>query len=109
MNTNMRRIILVLAGVVLPLFTASSSTACSTPGLQPGAASWAPNADVAVNTTGVQSVVTTAIANWGKSGTDVTFSGFSESGHFRSRRIFLCSVSCRRAWTSTGKSTKSES
>ena len=62
--TNMRRIFLsMLVGLVLSLFAASISTACSTPGLL-GGASWAPNATVGVATTGVPSVVTTAIANW---------------------------------------------
>jgi hypothetical protein len=60
-----RVIFSMLIGLVFSLFAASISTACSTPGLNPAlSASWAANANVGVDTTGVPSVVTTAIANW---------------------------------------------
>jgi hypothetical protein len=64
MKTNMRRVLLsMLVGLVLSLFAASISMACTTPGLLPSG-SWAPLANVGVVTGGVPSAVTTAIANW---------------------------------------------
>ena len=53
----------MLVGLVLSLFAASISMACTTPGLLPSG-SWAPLANVGVVTGGVPSAVTTAIANW---------------------------------------------